>query len=217
MQNSTSFSWERYHQSPVIGILRGIQGNTVNNIAQTCLDTGFCTLEVTMNTEGATGLITALRRDFPGLNIGAGTVCNMTDLQLAIDAGAQFIVTPILDEEVVKTCVGMGIPVFPGAYTPTEIFRAWSCGASAVKVFPATQLGVSFIKDILAPLNQIRLLPTGGVSLQNIRSFFEAGVFGVGMGSAMLDKKLIDAGDFEGLKRHLLDIKAEIQDLLINE
>lgn len=212
MKNNTSFSWELFHQTPIVGILRGLPMDTIRQIAGACEMAGFYTLEVTMNTAGAADIIAALRNDFPKLNIGAGTVCNMDDLQRAVGAGSQFIVTPILDEAVVKNCVEHGMPVFPGAFTPTEIYRAWSLGASAVKVFPATQLGVQYIKDVSAPLNNIKLLPTGGVSLENIKSFFEAGAVGVGMGSSLLDKKLIKAGDFEGLKLHFHRIKAEIKD-----
>ncbi|RME11198.1 MAG: bifunctional 4-hydroxy-2-oxoglutarate aldolase/2-dehydro-3-deoxy-phosphogluconate aldolase, partial [Bacteroidetes bacterium] len=168
----------------------------------------------TMNTAGATEIIADLRKAFPTLNIGAGTVCNMHDLEQAIEAGAQFIVTPILDEMVVETTVNMGVPVFPGAYSPTEIYKAWSLGASAVKVFPTSQLGVKYIKDISAPLNQIKLLPTGGVSLSNIKSFFEAGVFGVGMGSSLFDKEALRANDFTALKAHFLKVKSAIGEFL---
>jgi len=135
----------------------------------------------------------------------------MPDLEAALAAGAQFIVTPILDEQIVQHCVQKNIPVFPGAYTPTEIYRAWSAGASAVKVFPAAQLGAKYIKDVLAPLNEIRLLPTGGVSLENIGDYFEAGAAGVGMGSSLLDKKLIEREDYDGLKDHFLKLAEQIK------
>ncbi len=153
-----------------------------------------------------------LGKEFPNINIGAGTVCTMGDLSSALDAGAQFIVTPVLVEEVVKRAVAQQIPVFPGAYSPTEIYQAWTWGASAVKIFPATQLGAQFIKDILAPLNKIKLLPTGGVSRENIRAFFAAGAVGVGMGSSLLDKQLISENNFDGLKEHFIKIKKEIRD-----
>jgi len=214
MVEKATFSWESFHKMPIVGILRGMPGDTILKIAEVYAAAGFSTLEVTMNTAGATEIIADLRKAFPTLNIGAGTVCNMHELEQAVEAGAQFIVTPILDEMVVKTTVGMGVPVFPGAYSPTEIYKAWSLGASAVKVFPASQLGVKYIKDISAPLNQIKLLPTGGVSRSNIKSFFEAGVFGVGMGSSLFDKTSIQALDFKGLKNHFLSLKSEISAFL---
>ncbi|MCM4151921.1 2-dehydro-3-deoxyphosphogluconate aldolase [Arenibacter sp. N53] len=211
MSNKESFSWELYNRAPIVGIVRGVSMDLMRDIARAYLEAGLHTIEITMNTAGATEMISKLRSEFNDLNVGAGTVCNMEDYDRAVAAGAQFIVTPILDETVIKTAVAQGIPIFPGAYSPTEIYRAWSLGASAVKIFPATQLGIQFIRDISAPLNNIKLLPTGGVTLENIRSFFEAGAVGVGMGSSLLDKKWIAERNFEGLADHFAKIKAEIR------
>lgn len=204
------FSWEKFRQTPVIGILRGYPIELVLELAQVYLNSGYYTLEVTMNSQSAQETISSLVKSFPEMNIGAGTVCNMDDLKSALDAGATFIVMPVTDETVVTYCVKNEIPVFPGAYTPTEIYRAWHLGASGVKVFPASQLGVKYIKDVLAPLNDVQLLPTGGVSIDNIRSFFEAGVIGVGMGSSLFDKKLVEQKDWEALELHLKEIKKNI-------
>lgn len=212
MKNNRTFSWEAFYKAPIVGILRGIDSETCIKIAEAYLNAGLSTLEVTMNSEAAANTIARLRNEFPGLNIGAGTVCTMFDLASALRSGAQFIVTPILDEEVVKSTVAKEIPIFPGTLTPTEIYKAWSLGASAVKIFPATQFGVQYIRDISGPLDAIKVLPTGGVSPENIKSFFEAGAIGVGMGSSLLDKKLIQQEDFEGLKNHFIKIKTEIQD-----
>ncbi len=206
----SAFNWEAFYATPVVAILRGQPLDTCLNIAEALQATGFSTLEVTMNTPDAANIISELKMLFPDMNVGAGTVCNPTELDLALTAGASFIVTPILNEQVVRTCVDSGIPVFPGAYTPTEIYRAWSLGAAAVKVFPASQLGVKYLKDLQAPLPQIKLLPTGGVSLANIRTYLEAGVTGVGMGNSLLDKQLITNGNFTGLKAHFLAVKGEI-------
>src|SRR5690606_18081736 len=104
----------------------------------------------------------------------------------ALDAGAQFVVTPITDEEVISACVERDIPIFPGAYTPTEIYKAWSLGASMVKVFPASKLGPDYIKEVLAPLQQIHLMPTGGVGLENMEAFYKAGAKGFGIGSQLI-------------------------------
>lgn len=213
---NTPFSWELYNKAPIVGIVRGLPIDTINKIVETYLEAGLYTIEITMNTPDATGIITSLRKEFPNLNVGAGTVCNMDDLDRALNAGSQFIVTPIIDEQVIKKCVAKDVPVFPGAFTPSEIYKAWSLGASAVKIFPATQLGTQYIKDILGPLNKIKLLPTGGVSKENIKDFFEAGSVGVGMGSSLLNKKCIQENDFEGLKLHFLGIKNQIQYLIKN-
>ncbi|WP_452228491.1 MULTISPECIES: bifunctional 4-hydroxy-2-oxoglutarate aldolase/2-dehydro-3-deoxy-phosphogluconate aldolase [unclassified Lacinutrix] len=211
---NTSFSWELYYKAPIVGIVRSLPSETVKKIAEAYLEAGLHTIEITMNTEGAAEIIRDLRTSFPNLNVGAGTVCNMGDLTKALDAGSQFIVTPIIDEEVIKTCVAKNVPVFPGAYTPSEIYKAWTLGASAVKIFPATQLGPQYIKDVLAPLNTIKLLPTGGVSKENIKAFFDAGAVGVGMGSSLLNKKCIQEEDFDGLKKYFISIKNEIQSFL---
>lgn len=214
MTNKSSFSWSLYQQAPIVGIIRGMAKETILKIAGAYFEAGLYTLEVTMNTEGATNIIEVLRDDFPGLNIGAGTVCNVVDFDKAIEAGAQFIVTPVCVEEVIKKSVAQNIPIFPGAYTPTEIYKAWSLGASAVKVFPAAQLGVKYIKDVSAPLNEIKLLPTGGVNLDNIHSFFKAGAAGVGMGSSLFNQQLIEAEDYQGLEEYFLKFKKEIQEFI---
>lgn len=210
MKNNVAFNWEAYARAPVIGIIRGTAPDSILHIAENYLESGLYTLEVTLNTPGALLAIENLRREFPDLNVGAGTVCTPDGLQDALAAGAQFIVTPVLQETVVATAVREGVPVFPGTYTPTEIYKAWSLGAAAVKVFPATQLGPQYLRDVSAPLDDIKLLPTGGVSLENIKSFFEAGAFGVGMGSSLLRKDLIEAGEFGKLKEHFRAVRDAI-------
>ena len=212
MKDTSTHFWDKFNSAPIVGIIRGQSLEVVMKIAKAYEDAGLSLLEVTMNTPGAAAMISTLRNEFPSLSIGAGTVCNLTDLREAIDAGAQFIVTPIIDETVIQHAVEENIPIFPGAFSPTEIYKAWSLGASAVKVYPATKLGVEFIKDVLGPLDQIKLLPTGGVSKSNIKAFFEAGACGVGMGSSLIDKNLVEAGDFEGLKKHFKSVKAEVSD-----
>lgn len=213
MKTHTDFCAKKFEQTPVVGILRGYDLSTVLFIAETYLKAEFYTLEVTMNTANATKIISSLRKNFPELNVGAGTVCNLTDLKASLEAGAQFTVTPILNKEVILECTGKKIPIFPGAYTPSEIYRAWTLGATAVKVFPATRLGPQFLKDVLAPLNKIKLLPTGGVDKNNLKDFFDAGAIGVGMGSSLLRKDLIREKDQTGLFNHFRAIKNQISGL----
>ncbi|WP_299255662.1 bifunctional 4-hydroxy-2-oxoglutarate aldolase/2-dehydro-3-deoxy-phosphogluconate aldolase [uncultured Aquimarina sp.] len=215
MMNS-SFSWELYNKAPIVGIVRGLPIDIVEKIVETYLRAELFTIEITMNTPNFSDIIKKLRKDFPNLNVGAGTVCTMKDLHNALDAGSQFIVTPIVDVQVIEYCVSKGIPIFPGAFTPSEIYKAWSLGATGVKVFPATQLGVQYIKDVLAPLDMIKLVPTGGVNKDNIAAFFEAGAVGVGMGSSLFNKDLINSNDFEGLLNHFKKIKSKIGSFLNN-
>lgn len=212
MQTENKFSWEQFAALPIIGILRGLSEKHILQIAEVYCKVGFSSLEVTMNTVGVTRIITQLRKTFPSLNVGAGTVCDMEDLKKARGAGATFIVTPNLDINVINACCQEEVAIFPGAYTPTEVVQAWQSGASAVKLFPASQLGPAYIKDLLAPLSNIPLVPTGGVSRENIKAYFKAGVTGVGMGNSLFPKSVIERSDFQQLAQHLLSIKNEITD-----
>jgi 2-dehydro-3-deoxyphosphogluconate aldolase / (4S)-4-hydroxy-2-oxoglutarate aldolase len=197
-----AFSWEAFEKTPMVAILRNIPSDRLMSIAKCMVTSGISTMEITVNTPGAFDSIQSLQDKYGAkLNIGAGTVCNLNDMHGALDAGAQFIVMPICDEDVINYCVIHKIPVFPGAYTPTEIYKAWQMGASMVKVFPASDLGPRYIRDVLAPLNEIKLMPTGGVTMENIGSFFEAGAKAVGIGGGIVPKKLIDAEDWKGLEK----------------
>lgn len=206
-----TFSWELFNKAPLVGIIRNVSPEDVKRILPIYREAGLTTVEITMNTPGATDMIRyALENEHYGLNIGAGTVCTKDDLDAALDAGAQFIVTPVLSKKVVKSCVKKGVPVFPGAYTPTEIFNAWGLGASMVKIYPATALGPGYIKDLKAPMNQLKLLPTGGVSLENMEAFLKAGANGLGIGGQLFDKKLIQDKNWDGLKAHFLQFAQKL-------
>ena len=201
--SDSAFSWPLFNKIPIVGIIRHIPAAAVSQILPVYQAAGLTTVEITMNTPDAETMIRAARQQYPDtLNVGAGTVCSEADLALALAAGAQFIVTPVINKKVLKTCVKKGIPIFPGAFTPSEIYKAWSLGASMVKVFPTTQLGPGYIRDIKAPLNQIKLLPTGGITLQNMVDFLQAGASGFGIGSHLFDKQLIDEKNWDGLKNH---------------
>lgn len=198
-----AFSWELFQKAPIVGIIRGLSADVVARILPVYREAGLTTIEITMNTLGAEAMIQrGLETSSEGLNIGAGTVCTKDDLDRALDAGAQFIVTPVVNKKVIKACVKRNVPIFPGAFTPSEIYNAWSLGASMVKVYPATSLGPDYIKDVKAPLNQLKLIPTGGISLDNIATYFKAGADGVGIGSHLFDKALIQQKNWSGLKDH---------------
>ena len=201
--NNQEFSWNGFSKVPIVGIIRNLSFDTIEKILPIYLSAGLTTIEITMNTLAAAEIIRFVADKYKGqLNVGAGTVCNTDDLDLAIKAGSQFIVTPILDPDVVRSCVSKNIPVFPGAYTPTEIYQAWKLGASMVKVYPATSLGPEYIKDVKAPLTNIKLMPTGGISLGNIEAFMKAGADGLGIGGQLFDKQLIKNQDWDGLLEH---------------
>ena len=121
--------------------------------------------------------------------------------QQCLDGGAEFIVSPVTNFDIIKLCNENDIPVFPGAYTPTEIYDAWAAGATAVKVFPARSLGPAYIKDILAPMPELLLAPTGGIGEKNIADYINAGVIAVGVGGSLVDKKAVAAGDWDAIER----------------
>ena len=201
--NEKTFSWDLFQKAPIVGIVRNVSLEDVKQILPVFREAGLTTIEITMNTPGAEEIIRyAIDNEQEGLNIGAGTVCTREDLDLAIDAGAQFIVTPIINKKVIKSCVKKGIPIFPGAFTPTEIYNAWMLGAAMVKIYPATSLGPEYVKDLKAPMNQLKLLPTGGISSENMLSFMKAGANGLGIGGQLFDKKLIEDKNWKGLKVH---------------
>ncbi|MES3017691.1 MAG: bifunctional 4-hydroxy-2-oxoglutarate aldolase/2-dehydro-3-deoxy-phosphogluconate aldolase [Bacteroidota bacterium] len=201
--DSSVFSWDAFKSVPVVGIIRGLTFDEIKEILPVYISSGLTTIEITMNTNAAAEIIKYAAVNYTGqLNVGAGTVCDEKGLHEATSAGAQFIVTPILNEGVIRSCVEQKIPIFPGAYTPTEIYRAWESGASMVKVYPATSLGSGYIKDVKAPLNHIKLMPTGGINKGNIAEFMKAGADALGVGGQLFDKELIMNKNWYGLEDH---------------
>lgn len=197
---SKKFNRQLFDSLPVVGIMRNFPASVLQPVVTAYADAGLTTLEITMNSPGATETIAGLRSDFGDrLNIGAGTVCTRKDLDKALDSGAQFIVTPIISKDVIKACVKKDVPVFAGAMTPTEIYKAWHWGATMVKVFPAGRLGPGYIKDVLEPLTGISLLPTGGVNGENFIEFMKAGAAGAGIGSALFPKDIIGEQRWDSL------------------
>lgn len=206
------FNIELFEKAPIIGIMRNINEETVKSILPVYFKSGFNSVEITMNSTKAVEIIKSSVKEFPEMNIGAGTVCTMKELDLACDAGASFIVSPILSIEIIKKSIERKVAVFPGALTPTEIFKAHLLGATAVKVFPITSFGPKYVKDLIAPLDNMKLIPVGGVSKNNIRAFFENGSYGVGMASSLFSKNLISKNSMEELSQHFKSILNEIQD-----
>ncbi|MCF2443786.1 bifunctional 4-hydroxy-2-oxoglutarate aldolase/2-dehydro-3-deoxy-phosphogluconate aldolase [Dyadobacter sp. CY345] len=201
--SQNSFSQGLFQKAPIVGIIRNLSLEDLKQILPIYREAGLTTIEITMNTPGAADMIKyALENDSEGLNIGAGTVCTKEDLNDALDAGAQFIVTPVISKKIIKRCVKEGVPVFPGGFTPTELYNAWTYGATMVKIYPATSLGPDYIKDLKAPLNQLKVLPTGGINLENMDQFLKAGADGLGIGSQLFDKKMIQEKDWAALKAY---------------
>jgi len=191
---------EELMSSKVVAVIRTKDAVKLSRVAAALLEGGIRALEVTMTVPGAVGIIREMAGSkAPGTLVGAGTVLDAGTAGEVIAAGADFIVSPVTDMGTIEVCREAGVLVAPGAFTPTEIVTAWRAGADIVKVFPATSLGPRFFEDLRGPLPDIRLMPTGGVTLENARAFLEAGACCVGIGTALLDKRMVEAGDWKGL------------------
>jgi len=195
---STAFNDTLFRSLPIVGILRFLPRAEVEHLVPAVMAGGLVNLEVTLNSPGAADLI-RLTRDLMGDrgNVGAGTVTSMEDLRSALDAGANFIVTPVVLPEIIRACVDAGVPVMPGAMTPTEIFTAWKLGATMVKVFPADPLGPGHLKAVKAPFPQIPLMPTGGITVETLPAFREAGADAFGVGGPLFDPRQVAAGHWD--------------------
>jgi 2-dehydro-3-deoxyphosphogluconate aldolase/(4S)-4-hydroxy-2-oxoglutarate aldolase len=186
--------------SKAVAVIRMTDAAKLAKAAAALRKGGVTALEVAMTVPGAVEIIRAMARDKEaGVLIGAGTVLDAVTASDVIAAGADFVVSPITDGDMITACREAEALVMPGAFTPTEIVAAWRAGADIVKVFPATSLGPQFFRDLRGPLPHIRFMPTGGVTLENAREFLAAGACCVGIGTALLDKKTIDAEDWEAL------------------
>lgn len=186
----------------IIAVIRLNSADKLSAIIDALITGGINALEITMTTPNAVEIIreTAGRVGEQFL-IGAGTVLSCADAEAVIRAGAAFVVSPVSNPNLIKTCHAHDVPCFPGAFSPTEILQAWDAGADVVKVFPATALGPKYFKDIHGPLPQIKLTPTGGVCLDNAAEFIRSGAVFLGVGTSLLDKELIVRSDWEGLSK----------------
>ncbi len=178
---------------PVIGILRGVEGDFFGEVMQVSFAAGLTALEVTMNTPGAEKIIEKYRPAVPdGRLLGMGTIRNLEEARRAVVAGAMFLVTPNMDIEVINYAKTAGIPIVAGALTPTEVYAAWSAGADLVKVFPCGAMGgPQYIKDLLGPFDHIRLAAVGGVSSANLQDYFAAGAAAVGVSTSLFGGKAL--------------------------
>lgn len=197
----------------VVAIIRMKDAARLRDVFDALAEGGVRAIEVTMTVPDAVSLIRTLAAAIPpssGLLLGAGTVVDADTARAVIDAGARFVVSPVFRPEVVKACHARGAAAAPGCFTPTEILNAHDLGADVVKVFPATALGPQFIKDIRAPLPQLKLMPTGGVSLDNAGDWIRAGAVAVGAGSALLDARAIEEGRLDVITANARRIVASV-------
>ena len=183
-----------------IAVIRSSEKKLALQMAKAVVAGGIQFIEITWNTHKADELIAELRSEFPTFSIGTGTLLNLEQLQQAIDCGAQFLFTPHTDVAMIKTAVDAGVPIVPGAFSPTEILTAWQAGATCVKVFPISALGgAAYLQSLQGPLGHIPLIPTGGVTLENAKVFIDAGAIAVGLAGELFPKELVENGDWRAI------------------
>lgn len=173
----------------VIALIRADSPDGLLDCAKALAEGGLTSIELTMTTPGAIRMLEKATAELPDFLFGLGTVLDAETARAGILAGARFIVTPALRPDVITMCKRYSIPVFSGALTPTEVVNAWDCGADAAKIFPAEFFGPAYIKSLKAPLPQVELVPTGGVTAENVGEFIKAGAFATAAGSSLVDAK----------------------------
>lgn len=182
----------------VCSIIRGVEEASIDELAKSLIQGGISVIEVTFNTTGAAEMIQYLSKNYPeDFTIGAGTVLDTETAGKAIDAGAQFILSPILNVDVIKFCLKYNAVPVPGILTPTEALTAWENGARIVKVFPAGVLGANYIKQMKGPLPQLRTMAVGAINHENVQGMFQAGADCVGVGSEIVNKELVKNKNFK--------------------
>lgn len=195
---------EELNKSRIIVIVRGADIDTLIPLADALIEGGVRMMEITYNASDETsdkavaGNIRALASHTDGrMLIGAGTVTRPGQVDLTLSAGGKFIISPDMNPDIIKRTKELGLVSIPGALTPTEIATANRLGADFVKIFPIGPMGCNYIKDVKAPLSNVKLLAVGGVDEKNMKSYFNAGACGIGIGSGIVKKKMIDENDFD--------------------
>ncbi|MFO0957058.1 MAG: bifunctional 2-keto-4-hydroxyglutarate aldolase/2-keto-3-deoxy-6-phosphogluconate aldolase [Isosphaeraceae bacterium] len=203
---------QRIAEGRIVAVVRSESGEKLASVARALAEGGVTAIEITFTVPDALGVIRKVRQELGDtIALGAGTVLDPETARAAILAGAEYLVAPTLNLEVIRLCKRYSIPVMPGAYTPTEILTAWEAGADVVKVFPADSLGPSYIKAVKAPLPQLKLMPTGGVDLDTAAAFLKAGAFCLGAGSSLVDSKAVAAGDYDAIRERARQFAAVVK------
>lgn len=196
----------------VCSIIRGVEEDKVDQVAQALKQGGIKVVEVTFNTNGASKMISNITKNYSDdFLVGAGTVLDTETAKTAIDAGAKFILAPTLNTEVIKLCLRYNVLPVPGVATATEALTAWENGARMIKVFPAGVLGANYIKQLKGPLSQLTIMAVGAINKNNIDEMLNAGASSVGVGSEIVDKNSIANNDFESIVEKAKEIKGSIK------
>ena len=199
-----------------VAVVRTDSPDAMVGLARALLAGGVSCIEITLTVPGA---LDAIRRvaeelaqdaDAPEVLIGAGSVLDAHQAEAAIEAGARYVVSPVFKRDIVEAAHSLDAAAMPGCFTPTEILTATEAGADVVKVFPADALGMAFFRGVLAPMPHLRLMPTGGVSLTNADGWVAAGAVAVGVGSALVDKRAVAAGDWATITANARTLRATL-------
>ncbi len=199
--------------SGIVAIVRADNSDALSDVVEAIHEGGVNAIEITLTTPGALDVISACSANLgEDVLIGAGTVLDPETARAAILAGADYLVAPALNPAVIEMCRRYSKISIPGALTPTEILTAWECGADLVKVFPATTFGPGYFRDIKAPLPQIELIPTGGVSLENAGDFIRAGASAVAVGSNLVSRQAVAGRDWTGIRDRARDFVGTVKE-----
>jgi 2-dehydro-3-deoxyphosphogluconate aldolase/(4S)-4-hydroxy-2-oxoglutarate aldolase len=206
---------DRVLDSCIVAVIRAESGDLLVDVAEALLAGGVEVMEVTFTVPKAVQVLERVR-DKLGSRVlmGAGTVLDPETCRAALLAGAEFIVSPAVNVQVIEMCKRYSKPVMPGAFTPTEVVTAWQAGADIVKIFPSEITGPKYLKALHGPLPHVRLMPTGGVNLETATEFLKSGACALGVGSSLVDPKLVAAGDLkkiESLARQYQQIVKEFR------
>ncbi len=186
-----------------VAVVRLDSEKNICKMTEALIEGGISIIEITLTTPNALSIISKLKSEFDNkILIGAGSVLNSKKASDSINAGVEFVVSPIFSKEIIDISMQANIASMIGAFTPTEIHKAYDYGADVIKVFPADVVGMSFFKSVLAPMPHLKLMPTGGVSLTNAGDWLKAGACAVGVGSALINKKAIAEGNFEKIRNN---------------
>lgn len=186
----------------VVAVVRLRDARAGLDVAKALAAGGVTAIEVTMTVPNAVRLIEELAQSLPAdVIVGAGTVLEAETARQVMAAGARFVVSPVCRPDIIGMCHDHNVPAMPGCFTPTEILTAWDAGADIVKVFPATMLGPGYFKDVRAPLPQVKLMPTGGVTIENAGAWIRAGAVAIGVGTALVDPKAVAESRFDDITR----------------
>jgi 2-dehydro-3-deoxyphosphogluconate aldolase/(4S)-4-hydroxy-2-oxoglutarate aldolase len=203
------FNLSRFEEEPVMGIIRGLTEESLSGVMEAAIAGGLRFLEITLNTPNAPRLLELANRDYSGsLCVGAGTVLSIQDADEAVSAGARFLVSPTVKPEVAEYCRKKNLAYFPGAFSPTEIETAWNNGAAMVKVFPASQLGPGYFKEMKGPFQNIKLMAVGGVRRENVPQYLSAGADALALGGSIFSPERMQ-------NRQFAQIRADIEDFLL--